>query len=432
MADYIVDVELEDDDIDQSVLRRVVKVTVHRNEYVYRMDILSVVSNLIGNNTGIVAMAKRDNNEEWFITLTSERLVKILIDKGACVFNGKHYYFCDADTSVVNLRIHWVPRYLRDSFLLRVFRKYGVVKSIREELMVVDDKRLHNGLRLVTLNCTSVQVQRIPHMIRTAQGTIRMLVTAPGRLPLCLRCNCIGHRSMNCEKGDNRVDVVRAPRFSDVVGGRSNREQQDNDIESNKGSDESMRQSEDEMVSNDEREEVSSEEGTLEIDLDKEVEEGKEEEMNKTGEIPSSGRDLFKETQEKGISTSKTGEVRSGVIPSSGQDMFKGTQEKGISTSKTGEVRSGVIPSSGRDMFKGTQEKGGNSANKTGEVRSGITPSVFKDAQALRKLGGVESNNVWSTLNEKPVATQAIGAAIGAANKKDKKSKHSRKSKDGI
>ncbi|KAK6165077.1 hypothetical protein SNE40_023680 [Patella caerulea] len=389
MEEYIEDVELEDDDIDQSILRRVVKITVHRNEYVYKMDILSVVSNLIGNNDGIVAMAKRDNNEEWFLTLASERLVKILIDKGAYVFNGKHYYFCDADTSVVNLRIHWVPRYLRDSFLLRVFRKYGVVKSIREELMMIENKRVHNGLRLVTLNCTSMQVQKIPHMIRTAQGTIRMLVTAPGRLPLCLRCNRIGHRSMNCER---QVDVVRAPRFSDVVGGRVNSEQKEKDVESSIDSNESMRQSERGVDSKDEIDEVNSEEGNLEIDLENELEEGKEGEMDKTGEIPSTGKDLFKVTQEESNSV-----VRQG-----------------------GEVMSGVIPDS--RLFKETPV-----LRKVGEVRS---DRVGGSGKIHGSICGLPIRSVINC-EDKCATAQAIGTALGKLHGKDKKGRASVKKKDG-
>ncbi|KAK6165128.1 hypothetical protein SNE40_023642 [Patella caerulea] len=322
-------------------------------------------------------MAKRDNNEEWFLTLASERLVKILIDKGAYIFNGKHYYFCDADTSVVNLRIHWVPRYLRDSFLLRVFRKYGVVKSIREELMVIENKRINNGLRLVTLNCTSMQVQRIPHMIRTAQGTIRMLVTAPGRLPLCLRCNRIGHRSMNCER---EVGVVRAPRFSDVVGGRVNRDQRENDIPCSIDSNESMGQSEEGRNSNEGGDEVNSDEGNLEIDLEKEIEEGKEKEMNMTGEIPSSSRDLFKETQ-----------VKSVEIPSASKDVFKEIQV----VKQVGEVKIG----------------GGNKARVT---------MVDLPVGPLGNLKGTR------------VTAQEIGAAlVEKVNRRDKKGKVSVKKKDG-
>ncbi|KAK6170981.1 hypothetical protein SNE40_019252 [Patella caerulea] len=393
MADYIDDVELEEDDIDQSVLRRVVKITVHRNEYVFKGDILAVVSNVIGNNDGVIAVSKRDNNEEWFLTLASERLVKIIIDKGACIFNGKHYYFCDADTSVMNLRIHWVPRYLRDSFLLRVFKKYGVVKSIREEQMMIDNKRVYNGLRLITLNCTAMQVQKVPHMIRTAQGTIRMLITAPGRLPLCLRCNCIGHRSMNCGRNDARgLDVVRGPRFSDVVGGRVDREQQQNDKESSIDSNESMGQSEEGLVSKDE---VSSEEGNLEIDLESEVEEGKEGEMGKTGEIPSSSKDLFKGTQDSS--------VKSSVLPT--LNVVKETQ---------------VVRTVGEVMAN----RGGNVRSWEGQL------GRMKDILVTSKVSGAA--NVTGT-------AKAIGAANGAGNavkrtaEKEKKEKKggSKKKKDG-
>ncbi|KAK6165075.1 hypothetical protein SNE40_023678 [Patella caerulea] len=218
MAAIIIDVPLLDSDIDWSVANRIVKVTVSRREYIYRQDILSMLEVFFGNVHCVEAIARRQNPGEWFITLSSERLVKMLLDKVSLIWNNIRFEFCDEDTTVVNLRVHWVPRKMKHSYLANIFNAYGAVKYVSEDSTSMSGNRMLTGMRNVTLNCSALQIQNIPHMIRTAGGAIPMLITTPGRPPLCLRCHSLGHVSMNCVTGrSGRADTLGAPKFSEVV-----------------------------------------------------------------------------------------------------------------------------------------------------------------------------------------------------------------------
>ncbi|KAK6191797.1 hypothetical protein SNE40_003389 [Patella caerulea] len=74
-----------------------------------------------------------------------------------------------------------------------------------------------HGLRYVTLVCSDLQAGNIPHMIRLGERRVLMLVTAPRRLHLCLRCNCIGLVSANFLQG--RQDLTSQPLFTEILDG---------------------------------------------------------------------------------------------------------------------------------------------------------------------------------------------------------------------
>ncbi|KAK6191810.1 hypothetical protein SNE40_003402 [Patella caerulea] len=219
MAEHIIDVEIEDEDIDHSITRRTVKVTIEKKEYVYRKDILDLFIWMFGDARVVEAIAKRDKSEEWFVTLKSETAYEQCLKSEVRVFKGRRFYFSDPSICVINLRVHWVPRDLNERYFRKVFSRYGEVRSVREEESNVDGVGVLNGLRHISILCKELQSRCIPHMIRAAKGRVRMLVTAPGRLPLCLRCNCIGHVSANCSQG--RPDLGSGkPLYTEVVGGK--------------------------------------------------------------------------------------------------------------------------------------------------------------------------------------------------------------------
>ncbi|KAK6191820.1 hypothetical protein SNE40_003416 [Patella caerulea] len=218
MADHIVDIEIEDEDIDLSIRRRTVKVSVEKKDYVYRSDILDLFISVFGNAQVVEGIAKRDKSEEWFVTVKSDTVYELCVKKEVRIFKGRKFYFSDASKCVLNLRVHWVPRDFKNSYVAKVFSRWGDVKSVQEETSNVNGCFVMNGLRQVTICCNEAQTGNIPHMIRASKGRVRMLVTAPGRLPLCLRCNCIGHVSASC--GQGRQDFTSKPLFTEIVGGR--------------------------------------------------------------------------------------------------------------------------------------------------------------------------------------------------------------------
>ncbi|XP_050405547.1 uncharacterized protein LOC126821184 [Patella vulgata] len=193
MSDHVIDVDFEDDDIDDDVVSRTVKVTLDKKVMVYRPTIFKMICLALDSSKAVEAISKRDKSEEWYVTLKSSKMVEALIDIGSGTYNGIRYYFCDATKSVVNLRVHWVPRYVKDRFLRKIFERFGEVTRVYEERSSYEGVQLGTGMRAITLVVSDFLKTPIPHMIRVEKSNLRMLVTAPGRLPLCLKCNCIGH-----------------------------------------------------------------------------------------------------------------------------------------------------------------------------------------------------------------------------------------------
>ncbi|KAK6191800.1 hypothetical protein SNE40_003396 [Patella caerulea] len=241
--EHIIDVDIDEEDIDESITRRTVKVTIEKKDYVYRKDVFDLFVSIFGNGRVVEAIAKREKSEEWFVTVKSETAYEQCLKQDSRVYKGRKFYFSDASKCVVNLRVHWVSRDYKNGFLKKVFSRYGEVRSVREETSNIEGFGVMNGLRHVTLVCTDSQAGNIPHMIRLCKGRVRMLVTAPGRLPLCLRCNCIGHVAASCVQG--RSEQSR-PLFTEVLNGRRSPPQvadietkKNDEYEERKGSDDS-------------------------------------------------------------------------------------------------------------------------------------------------------------------------------------------------
>ena len=80
---------------------------------------------------------------------------------------------------------------------------YLMISVKREVVYHAKDSMVETGVRKVTMEVTEAERIDIPHIIRYQDGTA-MLITIPARLPICLRCYDIGHKSFDCKDAPHR------------------------------------------------------------------------------------------------------------------------------------------------------------------------------------------------------------------------------------
>lgn len=100
----------------------------------------------------------------------------------------------------ISIRVHWLPLYVDDNLLRRILCDFGTIKRIVREWKKTDEPegvKLLTGIRRVDMEVTQEAKMAIPHLIVYPDGT-RSLVTLPGRQPLCLKCNTVGHVRRDC------------------------------------------------------------------------------------------------------------------------------------------------------------------------------------------------------------------------------------------
>ena len=101
--------------------------------------------------------------------------------------------------TATEVKIHWVPAWIGDEFVLNLLRKYGEVLDFRSETATIGGTRVFTGTKVARLRTTPEKAKSIPIAFEV-QGPVaaRLLVSVRGRHPLCLHCFTIGHKQRFC------------------------------------------------------------------------------------------------------------------------------------------------------------------------------------------------------------------------------------------
>ena len=101
--------------------------------------------------------------------------------------------------TATEVKIHWVPAWIGDEFVLNLLRKYGEVLDFRSETATIGGTRVYTGTKVARLRTTPEKAKSIPTAFEV-QGPVaaRLLVSVRGRPPLCLQCFTIGHKQRFC------------------------------------------------------------------------------------------------------------------------------------------------------------------------------------------------------------------------------------------
>ena len=96
----------------------------------------------------------------------------------------------------------------RRTFRKTFFTGIGNVVSVERDATRFGKITVKSGAIRVALEVTETQKMAIPHLVKFDCGA-SVLITMPGRPPLCLRCSRVGHMRRDCNSRPSFSDVVR-------------------------------------------------------------------------------------------------------------------------------------------------------------------------------------------------------------------------------
>ena len=185
---------------DQETASRTIQVQCQDGP-LFKEDMIQVLSSCLPDFSlaNIDSLWKTERSRCLFLTLKNCDSFKYLMQIGSIQWSGKTINFTQYHNQIVSLRIHWLPADVRNSFLANFFKEYGKVLNVNYESQTINNIKINNGIRIVTLEIQNSKRDSIPHIVRFGNRT-SMLVTCPGRLPICLRCHMLGHLRMDCPR----------------------------------------------------------------------------------------------------------------------------------------------------------------------------------------------------------------------------------------
>ncbi|XP_049515408.1 uncharacterized protein LOC125944606 [Dermacentor silvarum] len=134
----------------------------------------------------------------WMVTCKSPMAKSNLVTCGDLSVKGRRCIIMDPEPTEVKMKLLWLPERLEDAYIRDSLQAYGKVKSISAESWRVSEMEEMRTLnRDVVLSLADgVGVGDVPHLLPVCG--VQSLVLIPGRPPLCLRCNKVGHIRRNC------------------------------------------------------------------------------------------------------------------------------------------------------------------------------------------------------------------------------------------
>ena len=167
----------------------------------------------------VVDICKVDSNT-FNISVKDEQAAEILNNVGRLRIKDKLYPLISISKQTVEFRVHWLPSYIKDSFVEDFFSHYGKVTSVTRDAAVFtpnDTKR--TGVRRVMMETDELRKRTIPYVI-TFSGGYSALITMAGRPPLCLRCRQIGHLRKDCVPINSSQTSDKKATYSQATGSR--------------------------------------------------------------------------------------------------------------------------------------------------------------------------------------------------------------------
>ncbi|XP_075543213.1 uncharacterized protein LOC142577387 [Dermacentor variabilis] len=134
----------------------------------------------------------------WMVTCKSGMTKSKLVACGELSVKGRRCVVIDPEPTEVQMKLLWLPERLEDDYIRDALQAYGKVKSISAESWRVSEMEQMRTLNrdVVLTLADGVSVGDVPHLLPVFG--VQSLVLIPGRPPLCLRCNRVGHIRRNC------------------------------------------------------------------------------------------------------------------------------------------------------------------------------------------------------------------------------------------
>lgn len=146
----------------------------------------------------VVALGAYQMSHVWAVTFKNGEAVKQMLCAREVKVKERRCMVIDPGNQAVRLKVHWMLHNLPDEDVCEALAPFGTVKDItRERWRVQGLREKGSSTRLVNLVLRKgLTVEDVPHLLRVAGEQV--LVVAPGRAPLCLRCRNTGHIRREC------------------------------------------------------------------------------------------------------------------------------------------------------------------------------------------------------------------------------------------
>ncbi|KAM7307134.1 uncharacterized protein ISCGN_010770 [Ixodes scapularis] len=146
----------------------------------------------------VLALGAYQMNHVWAGTFKSSEGKRRALAAGDLVVKGKRCLVIDPGSRDVRLKLHWLLFHVPDDEVRVALSPYGKVIEVGTEKWRVQGV---TGCGSMTRTAVirlkpGVSLDDLPHQLKIAGGLA--LVVAPGRAPLCLRCQRTGHIRREC------------------------------------------------------------------------------------------------------------------------------------------------------------------------------------------------------------------------------------------
>lgn len=175
-------------------------------------DVLSVLEHCevpAGEVLSVLKTSARDGT--FHVTFSSLDLATCLSRRGVLSSPSCSFQLTALGRQVIQVRVHWLPDYVSDSVMYKVFGHYGEVTNVTREVTQYKGTDFINGVRRVTIEMDECMRKVVPHMLDFECGQ-KALITMFGRPPLCLRCRQVGHLRRSCPNTAQRPHEVNLER----------------------------------------------------------------------------------------------------------------------------------------------------------------------------------------------------------------------------
>lgn len=185
--------------IKDNIKNRTVKIAILGPDFIYRKQLHQafIYNGILDKEIEVIYKEKKA--KEWFVVFATEEVTRKVVDMQDIKISETTCITLEKLTQQkLMLKIHWLPAFVSDEFLYEFFSQYGTVQHVKGVWSV--DSRVYTGMREVYIQTDDESKHMIPHMVRFDNG-INMLITCPGRLPVCLKCHRLGHVRQECPNG---------------------------------------------------------------------------------------------------------------------------------------------------------------------------------------------------------------------------------------
>ncbi|KAM7307026.1 uncharacterized protein ISCGN_010662 [Ixodes scapularis] len=181
----------------------------------------------------VVSLGQFQMSHVWMLTCVNAVTKAKLVAQRELRVKGRKCLIIDPDKQEVNLKLLWLPQHLEDRRVIEALAPFGKVRSIKREKWRCSQLEHMETLNreVVLVLGDGVNASQIPHLLQVYG--CQSLVLIPGRPPLCLRCNKVGHirrycrtpRCSNCRRyGHQTEECVNGATYADMLRQRQTHE----------------------------------------------------------------------------------------------------------------------------------------------------------------------------------------------------------------